>query len=61
MTKRKIERKIDEFEKASDGGGDGILIVYEQNDGTLEDSDGEEVSGEELENAGLVIHYGPPA
>jgi len=56
MTKRKIERKIDEMEKASDGGGDGILIVYEQ-DGEITHSDGTPITEEEYESAGIVIDY----
>jgi hypothetical protein len=53
-----LEREVRDLSKSGEDAGSGILIVYEHDDGTLQDSDGEQVPETELENANLVIHYG---
>jgi len=55
-SRREIEREVNDLSDDEDA-GDGILIVYEQDDGTFQDSDGEPVPEPDLESAGLVIAY----
>lgn len=54
MTKRRIEKKIEELEHASDDGG-GILILSKDDDGTVTNADGEPVTDEMYENATVVL------
>jgi hypothetical protein len=56
-SKRELEREVSDLSD-DEQAGEGILIVYEQDDGTCQDSDGEPVPESDLENANLVIHYG---
>ena len=56
MSKRRIERRIEELEQTTDDGGQ-ILIVCEHDDGTITDPDGEPIPDEAWENAGIVIEY----
>jgi len=56
MTKRRIEKKIEKLEHASDDGG-GILILCEHEDGAVTDPSGDPVTESEFENAGIVIEY----
>lgn len=57
MGKRRIEKKIEELE--SDDGDDGfhILILYEGDDGTIRNADGEPVTEEMYKSATVVIDH----
>ena len=54
MGKRRIERKIEELEHDDDGGSH-ILILYEDDDGTVRNADGEPVTEEMYESATVVL------
>jgi hypothetical protein len=56
MTKRRIEKRIEELEHAGDDGG-GILILSKDDDGTVTNVDGEPVTDEMCENATVVVDY----
>ena len=53
MGKRRIERKIEELEHGDDGSH--ILILYEDDDGTVRNADGEPVTEEMYESATVVL------
>jgi hypothetical protein len=56
-SKRELEREVDKLtERAEDNHG-GILIMVEQDDGTITDPDGEPITEEQYEEARLVIDY----
>jgi len=55
-SRRELEREVNDLSDAEDA-GEGLLIVYEQDDGTYQDSDGEPVPETALESAKLVIVY----
>jgi hypothetical protein len=55
-SKRELEREVSDLSD-DEQAGEGILIVYEQDDGTYQDSDGEPVPESDLESAKLVIVY----
>lgn len=57
MTKRQIERKLEALEATTDGGGSGILIMVKGDDGEITHPDGEPITEEEYESAGIVIDY----
>lgn len=55
-SKRELEREVREL---SDPGGDdssGIVIVWEHDDGTLTDPEGEPLPADAQENAGMVLN-----
>jgi len=56
-SKRELEREVSDLSDDDGDAGEGLLIVYEQDDGTYQDSDGEPVPESDLESAKLVIVY----
>lgn len=59
MTKRRIEKKIEELEEDDGDDGTHILIVCEHDDGTVRDPNGEPITEEELESANIVLDITP--
>lgn len=57
-SRRELEREVSDLSDHDRDAG-GVLIVYERNDGTLRDSDGEPVAEDALENANVVLQYEP--
>ena len=56
MSKRRIERRIEELE--GDDGEMNVLILYGHDDGErVTDQNGDEVTEEQYENANIVIDY----
>jgi hypothetical protein len=52
-----LEREVDKLtDRAEDNHGE-ILIMVEQDDGTVTTPDGEPITEEQYENAGIVIDY----
>ena len=43
MSKRRIERRIEELEQTTDDGGEWFVIACEHDDGTITDLDGDEL------------------
>lgn len=57
-SRRELEREVRDL-SGHDRDAGGVLIVYERDDGTLRDPDGEPVAGDALENANVVLQYEP--
>jgi hypothetical protein len=58
-SKRELEREITDLSDSDDNIDSGILIVYEDDDGKLRDSDDELIPNGAVENATVVLQYEP--
>lgn len=57
MTKRRIEKRIEELEHAGDDDGFHLLVLCEDDNGTVTNPDGEPVTAEMYRSANVVIDY----